>query len=254
MSSVIFFEARLASPLIVQPGSLCLESVLSAAVYEQTGKFGDDAMPHVPLVFSDHAGVRIYHASSILFAKPVFYSKETIIRRRRREEIGPDYYSGKKVRASKKPSKTNPWSCEQGNGDYKALMNDYRVVNARSVGWFAESEDPEKVADMIMSLSWIGKRRGQGFGQIDAVLVRETKESSALFDVSGMPRRAIPVDAYLELSGGNGLDGVPVAMSRNYAPSAWSREPLLCAVPSECEIEVEDMLAVIDEDGEVFYG
>jgi hypothetical protein len=245
-------ELELKSPLIINQNSLPLESLLSAAVNELTGKIQDEALNETTIHHETIANFKTYKASCAFFADDSFVTKETIVRSRRKEEMGPDFYEGKKMRvpkkAPKKPSENHPWFCNQGKGPYKTLLNDYRVINTNSLSWMAETDDPDRVIELLLSLGWIGKRRGQGFGEVGGASYRDVGDESPLINSLGKPRRVMPVEVFTSLFEHN-LDGVVIAPSQSYAASAWGNEPILCVMPESDALKI-----IVSQDFDDLFG
>lgn len=253
-AKVYRITAELRSPIIAMPYGLGLDSLLSAAIFAQTGKFGHEAMACVPVAATIHsqgdAGCQakfvLYHASCAYFANPVVFTKETIMRRRRRDEIGPEFFAGKVMR---KGASGNPWSVDQGKGDYNALIPEYQVTNTSTLVWFVKTDQPQLVCDLLSSLAFIGKRRGQGFGELGQVGFCAAGMTSALIDAAGYPLRPIPLSiwsTWKEFYAGN--KDARVEPSAGYSISAWENEPMLCAMPQSPYIDAENAV-MVDADG-----
>ena len=114
--------ATMKSAAIIQ-GWLPLESLLAAAVFERTGKMREDALALVPLDSRMLTGdvtpdARLWLASGANLLGHVTTAEETIIRRRRREETGPEFYT-----ANPRARTTDPFAIEQRSYDFKALLS-----------------------------------------------------------------------------------------------------------------------------------
>lgn len=220
--SLFRLEAELKSAAIIQ-GALTLESLLAAAVNEATGRIRDEALSEVPIDTIDAAGSRLWMASGVFFGGSVRRASATIVRKRRFTEIGPDFYE-----PNARARKLDPYRIDQSEGDYKALMNAYPTVKADRLVWFARG-DAQACAQLLRSLMWIGKRRGQGFGEIGPVEVHEVDESP-LVDAHGMVRRPVPVDQLDHVPGAAPLQAQRLARVPFEHPT-WAHPPVLCAVP-----------------------
>lgn len=246
-------SASLRSPILVEDFGLCLESLLAASVYAETGEMRDAALRQTGVPTMRVGADEIHLASCAFFAQPTSFGQETILRRRTREEIGPDFYAARRMRKQPATSKAQPkhaWHCEQGMGDFKALMNTYRTVSTSHLIWIAELEDPDRAVDRIYKLAFIGKRRGQGFGEIGQVTAREVN-ASPLLDGVGQPRRPMLLSTWNAMQGAE--SPVSVMPSAGYAHPSWANEPELCAMPPSPFINMESF-GLLEEDGEVFFG
>lgn len=217
------------SAAIIQ-GPLTLESLLAAAVNEATGRIRDEALANVPIDTIDAGGTRLWMASGVFFAGAVRRTSEIIIRRRHFTEIGPDFYE-----PNARARKRDPYEIDQTNGNYKALMNTYPAIQANRLVWFARG-DAQACAELVSSLMWIGKRRGQGFGEIDKVQVQEVNENP-LVDAHGMVRRPIPADLLAQVPGAAPAQAQRLARVPCQHPT-WAHPPVLCAVPQSLELSL----------------
>lgn len=240
--------AKLASPAIIQ-GSFTLEGLLAAAVFERTGKMRDDALARVPLTSkqpNDEAGARLWLASAVHYLGHVAIAEETILRRRRRDETGPDFYLG-----NPRARKTCPFAIEQSRDDYKALLNSYSSTYCEALVWFGHG-DAQQCADLIESLAFIGKRRGQGFGQISEVSVRQFA-ADPVIRPDGMVRRPIPASWLAMLEGAAPIERQRQAFVSAHHP-VWAHPAELCAVPGSCEITEADITMASAPEDEPFFG
>lgn len=224
-------------------GALTLESLLAAAVFEQTGKMREDALNLVPIERTTDHG--FWLASSVFYGGKVTRDTTSIIRRRRRDETGPDFYAANTTVRKK----SDPYAIEQSREDFKALMHEYPTVHAEKLAWFAQG-DAEQCRLMLESLTFIGKRRGQGFGEISSVAVT-TVDEHPLLDACGMVRRPIPVTQLHCISGAAAQDKQRLAYVATAHPF-WLADATLCAIPPETDlrqITTKIQAAATDDDG-----
>lgn len=224
-------------------GALTLESLLAAAVFEQTGKMREDALDLVPIERTTDHG--FWLASSVFYGGKVTHDNTSIIRRRRRDETGPDFYDANtNVRKN-----SDPYAVEQGRDDLKALMHEYPTVHAEKLVWFARGA-AEQCRRMLESLTFIGKRRGQGFGEISSVAVT-TVDEHPLLDACGMVRRPIPVTQLSLISGAAAQDKQRLAYAATAHPF-WGSDAALCAIPPEADLRqiiTKIQATATDDDG-----
>ena len=212
----------LKTPAIIQ-GHLTLESLLAAAVYERTGLMREGALEKVPVSFIQHGEDKVWLASSAFLEGCVRRDRTTIIRRRTRNEMGPGFYE-----PNLRARKVDPFFVDQSQGDFKALLNTYPTYEAERLVWYFVGE-AEQCADMVGSLMFIGKRRGQGFGEIGDVQIREVDENP-IVDAMGMVRRPIPVHLLDLIEGAAPLNTQTVLFTVAQHP-AYGHQPVQCAVP-----------------------
>jgi hypothetical protein len=250
--------ALLKTPIIATDFSLSLDSLLAAAVHQENGSIKHDALAQVPIKRSirqlNGADFVLYHASCVFFTAPVIFTEETFVRSRRLSEMGPEFYDGEKIRNTKnnkgKPKDTLNFDFSQKNGDWKSLLNVYRVVTAPALVWFVETDNPERIVELLSSMGFIGKRRGQGFGELGLITYRAI-DHAATHDANGLPLRPIPEEIWRTacLASESSPTGMsdnyttycanpPMGSCANYTPSAWEAEAMLCAMPASPTIDL----------------
>lgn len=239
--SIFRLEVKLATPVILQ-GYLTLESLLAAAVYEETGLMRDEALAQVPIKFQETTEGKLWHASAFFYGSAPRFIPHTIIRRRRRDEIGPDFYDGN-TRMRK-----DPYGITQDTGDYKALLNEYKSTDAQSLVWYATG-DAERCAGLVASLGGLGKRRGEGFGQIADVSVRATNAGS-LVCKKGLVMRPISLPMLTHVAGAVTDQRFENVVDRH---PAWLHEEVKSAVPAQRIDVFHEAMTVHGENEEEFY-
>lgn len=222
--SIYQFKAELKSPVIAVDYGLGLDSLLAAAMFTATGKVKHDALKDVSIAKSEHMlegkSFTLYHASCGFFTAPTVYAKETIVRSRRASEMGPEFYDATKKLSFDVNQKSNEW---------KAILNHYRTVTTPAIVWFIDTDEPEQIKELLASLGFIGKRRGQGWGELGKITYKLAPHASAIIDLSGYPLRPIPSEIWKPLQADH--VNAPESMSSGYTISAWEADALLCAMP-----------------------
>ncbi len=213
--------AHLKTPAIIQ-GDLTLESLLAAAVHQESGKLRQEALDQVPIetIATPH-GV-IWMASAVMFDGRFKLSTHTVVRGRHFSEMGPDFYD------PNPRARIDGWAIEQDKGPYKRLMNNYPIIEASRLVWYAKG-NMRQCKRLFETQGWIGKRRGSGMGEVAEITVQPWS-GNPVVDTNGMVRRpvSIPKLAYL-----------PAALTQDRqrristvdSHPAWLHEPELCAVP-----------------------
>lgn len=196
-----------------------LESLLSAAIHEQTGLQRENALALVPL---EKVG-DLWQCSALYYEGFYGNGEEAIIRHRRRSETGADFYEARQRR-----SKFGQWHVDQKTGDYKTLFNLYKTTLCRRLVWFA-SGDADKCQRLLYSLQAIGKRRKQGYGEIEDVMTFPTDESPVV-DARGMVRRPIPLQHLASVPGALASEKQTLELVAWRHPF-WDGERTVCAVP-----------------------
>jgi CRISPR type IV-associated protein Csf3 len=232
--------AHMQTPVILQ-GDLTLESLLAACVFQSTGLMREEALAQVPIgkIPTDFGDV--WQASAVMLAGRVKQVEHTFVRGRHFTEVGPDFYAGN-PRARK-----DAYAIAQDNGDYKRLLNTYAALEVSSLVWYAHG-DMKACRQLLATQTWLGKRRGSGFGQVAQVSV-EPWGGNPLVDDTGLPRRPIPLRKLPFIEGLAARDRQRVLSCVDQHPS-WAHPAELCAVPVS-RIEPAPKAAVVD--GEMFY-
>lgn len=235
-------EVTLKSSAIIQ-GPLTLESLCAASVFESTGLMREEALALVPIASEMVNGFRVWQASSVCFEGHIRRGIEVIPRRLRRSEIGPEFFDG-----NSRVRKGDPWGVEQGKGNYKALLNSYPTIQAERLVWVA-SGDAHACAEMIRDLMFIGKRRGQGFGQISSVSLMPSLEHPVI-DINGFVRRPIPVEMLSYLTAAKPESEQKIAFVPVSHPT-WASPAIRCAVANEMQAHAKNGL--VESEVEEFF-
>lgn len=235
-------EAALKTPAILR-GYITLESLLAAAVNERTGLMRDEALAQVPITSALTPEGVLWSASAFFFGSIPKVISHTVVRRRRRDEIGPDFFDGNPR------SKKNPFFVEQSRDDFCALLNIYRAFQVESLVWYAHG-DAGECARLLSSLISIGKRRGEGFGQLGNVSVTAVSHGPLTFE-DGTVTRPIPLKMmpYLET---NVATTQRIETTSSVHP-VWLNNACECAVPGGRIAANLPCDQVENESGELFF-
>lgn len=252
------FEARLRAPLIADLPGLHLDSLLAAAVCLQDGSIRDAAGEKTGVRSTVVSGFKLYHASSCHIPPNTSSQLVTVVRNRTSAEVGPEFYAGKKVRNTKNSQAQHPWWFNRGSGDFKNIINTYRALQPGRCYWLAETEEPDRILELLDSLGGLGKRSRQGYGEIAGLSYSELPaDTSAVLTEKGYPRRVLPAEVYAALLQDAGLSApadVQPTMMRNYAISGWENPLRKCVCPPNVDLDPVALLGDVDETGEIFFG
>lgn len=178
----LIFTASLKSPLIAQ-GFMTFDSLLAAVLFDRCGDV-DEAHSTVPLYSSDG----LFHSSAAI-VKPKNRHRYSIAASLRADhdldnELFPTNKSGRIYRKMDRKRRR----------DFGNVMSSYRTIATPDVRWICTG-DLEKIKVLLGDLSFIGKKRAQGFGEVKSWSV-ETTDLNPLVDGDGAPRRPIPENMF----------------------------------------------------------
>lgn len=216
-------SVQMKSAVIIH-GPLTLESLLAAATHEKSGATREQALSDVPISTATVAGRRLWLSSGVMYQGTMRYRQETIIRRRRGDEVGEEFYD------ANPRQRKDPWAIDQARGRHKALLNTYLAWQADTLVWLADG-NPERCADLLRSLMFIGKRRGQGFGEIGYVQWSYA-DDNPIVAPDGSVRRPVPIAMLPFLSGALPAEKQNIAHTACNHPF-WDSQAEACAVMSD---------------------
>lgn len=166
--------AHLASPLVTGQGYMTLDALLAALIFDQTQDV-DLAHSSIPLMCSNG----LFHASGAITegdkGRVAF-----IASLRPGHSIDPDL-----ILKNKKGELHRKFDTSLTN-----VLNSYSTINSPFVTWYAEG-DADKVESLISPVSFIGKRRASGFGEVRYWSIEED-DLDGVYGSFGQPLRPIP--------------------------------------------------------------
>lgn len=175
--------AEMRSPLIMNGGYFTLDALLAALLFERLSNV-ENAHSAVPLTSTSG----LFHASAAIFEP---YSKEKIsfvANLQAQHTLEADHLKkNKKGQVHTKIGLTR-------RREFGAVMNTYRSFSASEVHWYAEG-DPAEVEKLIENVTFIGKRRGSGFGEVSRWRI-EPGELNGVVGHFGEPMRPVPLDLF----------------------------------------------------------
>jgi hypothetical protein len=192
------------SPVIVGGGYLTLDALLAAVIFEQTGDV-DHAHSSVPLACNDG----LFSASAALL-EPFGRKRVSFVANLRAvHDLDPDLLQKNKAGGvHKKVGLTR-------RRDFGAVMNSYTAFDAPDVTWYAEG-DGAAVEALLSGLSFIGKRRGSGFGEVAGWEV-EPGDLDGIVGPFGEPLRPVPVTMFVG-------DRSSLKVDAAWRPAYWNPE------------------------------
>lgn len=234
--------AHLKTPIILR-GTLPLESLLAAAVFEESGLMGEEALAHVPIGKLETPEGAVWLASDVMFSGRFRAGQHMVVRGRHFTECGPDFY------APNPRSRIDGYAVNQGANDFKRLLVTYPEYNVSKLVWYAYG-DMKQCLELLSQHQWIGKRRGSGFGEV-AQVDAKAWDGNPILKSDGMPLRTIAVKK-LPFINGVAAQGDLKVVSRVDGHPSWAHEPELCAVPLAMR-EEELAEASVPSGSEIFY-
>lgn len=212
---------KLATPFVMSRPRTTLDSLLSAAVFRETGLMGADTIAHIPLEREDG----IFKGSCAFVSGSYSHTVvQRIMNLRGLADMTDEHFApqskGKIKRYLPVVVKTGP---------YKAHMSNYAGIDARTVVFFGKG-DPDRVVDLIKNnIPGLGRRANAGAGEIlDVSWVRVPADHDYPWIMAnGSPARPLPLEVWNRISGHR---KVPVADLTVQVPY-WSGEVVPSVYP-----------------------
>lgn len=207
-------KAMMVSPVIRSTGYATLDSILAAIVFEKTGS-----------IKAAHNDIPVEFDGQMPMASAAYYN---VIEEMPRSFVGNlrkqhQFDFSLLKQDPKKPFARNPFE-----SSFKDVMNTYSLVSASSITWYARG-DKELIEQLLEPVSFIGKRRASGFGEVAYWSISETDEDPCMTS-TGKPRRPIPAFMF------KGDKSLPITDAA-WRPAYWdvmNRDG--CFVPSLADI------------------
>ena len=171
--------AHMKTPFITGGGYMTFDALLAGILFDQLQDV-EAAHSSVPVKCTDG----LFHASAAMY-EPLDQSRVAFVANMRAEHsLDADLFPRKKNGASyRKVGRLR-------RGNFGAVMNSYDSVQVESLEWHVEG-DNEEIFKLINPISFIGKRRASGFGEVDrwSIEPSELTESDGLHQ--GTKRQAL---------------------------------------------------------------
>ena len=171
------------------PHPLTLDALLSAAIFNATGKQGADTLEHIPLEMKDG----IFKGSS-LFCSPSYrhVTVGRVMSLKTENDLSTRLFAPKGKRYT---------YIDQARGDYKTNMSAYPGIQSHEV-YFYGVGDPDKVVHLIHTyILGIGKRSNAGAGEIVGIDWREMDDDHSWKTSKGQPARPLPIELWKQIGG-----------------------------------------------------
>lgn len=214
----MFFQLtlELATPFFLSE-RLTLDGLLSAAVFNQTGKRGVETIEHIPLVRE-----RGIFKGSALFCHPRYRHENFSRLMSLRSE-------GDLSQALFKPNMRGGryGYIDPARSDYRIRLMSYAGISSREVYFWGEGDAERSVFLLEHYIHGVGKRANTGAGQIIGIRAREVAEDRSWVTVKGLPARPLPAALWAEMGLPEATTG-PAAVTLPY----WESEKVLAVLPA----------------------
>jgi hypothetical protein len=176
-------SARLKVPIILGDGYLTLDALLASLIFERTG---DVELAHSTVPLASTEG--LFHASAALL-EPLGSKKVAFVANlRASHSLDPDMVLKNKHGAIHKQIGLTR------RRDFGAVMNTYTAFDATEITWYAEG-DGEAIERLLSGVTFIGKRRGSGYGEVSGWSV-EQGDLDGIVGPLGDPLRPVPLEMF----------------------------------------------------------
>ena len=172
-------SVKLKSPLITGGGYLTLDALLAAIIFDDCGDI-DKAHSDIPLKNTDG----LWHGSAA-FLEPISIGKQVFVANlRAMHDLDIELVARNAV------GKTHKSLGLSRRRDFGAVLNSYQTITTETITWYGEG-DVIKVKDLMSTISFIGKRRANGFGEIESIDLEES-DLDGVLGYTNEPLRPIP--------------------------------------------------------------
>jgi hypothetical protein len=175
--------AHMKTPFITGGGYMTFDALLAGILFDQLQDV-EAAHASVPIKCTEG----LFHASAA-FYEPLDQSRVAFVANLRADHsLDADLFPRKKDGSSYRRIG------RLRRQDFGAVMNSYDCKFSETIEWHLEG-DPDTIRKLIEPISFIGKRRASGFGEIR----QWTIESSELDGLKGLlnePLRPIPIEKF----------------------------------------------------------
>lgn len=204
--------AHMKTPFITGGGYMTFDAVLAGILFDQLQDV-EAAHCSVPIKCTDG----LFHASAAMY-EPLDQSRVTFVANlRAAHDLDSDLIM--KNRQGRIHSKIS----ESKKQQYGLVLNSYDCMNTETVQWSVEG-DPEQIKKLIEPISFIGKRRASGYGEVDRWSL-ENSELGGLLGYLNEPLRPIPEDLFKG-------DPNAVRAEAGWKPAYWDpKNRAICFVP-----------------------
>lgn len=175
--------AHMKTPFITGGGYMTFDALLAGILFDELQDV-EAAHSSVPIKCTNG----LFHASAAMY-EPLGHSRVAFVANMRADHsLDADLFPRKKNGSTYR--KLNRLT-RQGFGP---VMNSYDSMQVESLEWYVEG-DSEEIFKLINPISFIGKRRASGFGEVNHWSI-ESSELDGLTGFLDEPLRPIPVERF----------------------------------------------------------
>ena len=168
----LLIEAQMKTPFITGGGYMTFDALLGGILFDE---LEDVEAAHDAIPIKNTSG--LFHASAADY-EPLDQSRVAFVANMRADHsLDADLFPRKADGSTyKKIGRTR-------RRDFGAVMNSYDCINCASITWYVEG-DAEEIRRLVEPISFIGKRRANGFGEVASWEISE-------FDLDGILGRPL---------------------------------------------------------------
>ena len=174
--------AHMKTPFITGGGYMTFDALLAGILFDQLQDV-EAAHSSVPIKCTDG----LFHASAAMYESFGQSRVAFVANMRADHSLDADLFLKKKDGTMRKMGRLR-------RRDFGAVMNSYDSVQVESLEWHVEG-DSEEIFKLINPISFIGKRRASGFGEVNHWSI-ESSELDGLTGFLDEPLRPIPVERF----------------------------------------------------------
>ena len=202
----------LGSPIVSNGGYMTLDALLAALIFDQTGDL-EKAHQAIPLQNTNG----LWHASAAVVEKQDAGRVSFVANLQAKHDLDL------KLIARNKQGNSHTAMGLTRRRDFGAVMNSYRVFTAPAITWYAQG-DALAVERLLSEVTFIGKRRASGYGQVTGVQI-VGDELDGVIGHFGEPLRPVPVELFKG-------DDTALRADAAWRPAYWHPENrAVCYVP-----------------------
>ncbi|MDA7755428.1 hypothetical protein N8933_10505 [Pseudomonadales bacterium] len=204
--------AHMKTPFITGGGYMTFDALLAGILFDQLQDV-EAAHSSVPIKCTDG----LFHASAAMY-EPYDQSKVTFV-----ANLRAKHNLDSNLIMKNKNGSTHSRINESKRQKYGLVLNSYDCVNTERIEWYVEG-DSEQIKRLVEPISFIGKRRASGYGEIDSWSFDES-ELNGLLGYLDEPLRPIPEEMYLG-------DTKAVRAEAGWKPAYWHpKNRAICFIP-----------------------
>ena len=174
--------AHMKTPFITGGGYMTFDALLAGILFDQLQDV-EAAHSSVPIKCTDG----LFHASAAMYESFGQSRVAFVANMRADHSLDADLFLKKKDGTMRKMGRLR-------RRDFGAVMNSYDSVQVESLEWHVEGGS-EEIFKLINPISFIGKRRASGFGEVNHWSI-ESSELDGLTGFLDEPLRPIPVERF----------------------------------------------------------